>query len=216
MRRITMLVLVAAVSSCRLVAGIEDIQLTGTNDGGVNDGGTDGGLPKPEIVVSAAGEKVEGLLVEGTFVYARTATSIWRCPTLGCPAPEVLVPAATPVIHDFVVIGTELYYSTSEGTGTIRAIGLDGKNGRVYRTTANVSDLATDGTQLFWSEVPTAGGSVVRCAAPTCTSPSTVMSVDYQDSKPTELHVFNGNVNTVAYAANGVDEPMYKCTLSGS
>lgn len=209
-----MVLTVAAVSGCRLVAGIEDIQLTG-NDGG---GGTDGGLPKPEILTSAPGEPVTGLLVDGNFVFARTETSIWRCPLAGCTAPEVIVPSATPVIHDFAIVGGEVYYSTTEGNGTIRAVGLDGKNGRVYRAVAEVYDLATDGTQIFWSISPqvTAGGSVQRCAVPTCTAPATVMTVDYGSATATELHVFSGNIHTVALATAGVEEPMFKCALAGS
>ncbi len=214
MRRVAMLALVASVSGCRLVAGIEDIQLTGSNDGG-----TEGGaLPKPEVLTSAAGEPVKGLLVDGNFVFARTDTSIWRCPVGGCAAPEMIVPSATPVIHDFAIVGGELYYATSEGNGTIRAVAFDGKNGRVYRTVAEVYDLATDGTQLFWSISPqsTTGGSVQRCATPTCAAPATVMTVDFGSATATELHVFSGNIHAVALAMSGVEEPMFKCALAGS
>lgn len=214
MRRLALVSLVVAVSGCRLVAGIEDIQLTSTTDGGV----TDGGLPKAEILMAAAGEPVKGLLVDNAFVYARTDTSIWRCPVAGCTAPEVLVPPATPVIQDFAIVGSEIYFSTSEGTGTIRAVGVDGKNGRVYRAVAEVYDLATDGSQLFWSISPqsTVGGSVQRCAVPTCTAPTTVMTVDYGSATATELHVFSGNIHTVALAASGIEEPMVKCAVSGT
>lgn len=217
MRPLAPVVLAAAivlVSGCRQIAGIEDIQLTG--DAGItSDAGT---LPKSETLVSVVGEAVNGLIVSSGYVYARTATSVWRCPILGCQAPEILVPSSAATILDIEVFGTELYFASTESGGVIRAVGLDGKNGRIYTAAPDVAKLATDGKVMFWASAPSAGGGdVQRCAAPTCATSTSMITIDFVDFDPeaVELHVFGTDV--VAVGESGTtDVRAVKCGVGAT
>lgn len=214
----------AALSACRLVAGIEDIQLT-------TDAGPPGKLPS--VVFSRGNETIDEIISDGQYIYARTLTGILRCPVAGCGStPELLVTIGSlATITDMLLAGGDIYYAVA-GTsvdndgglpvpandGTIHVVGKDGKGDRVYKGgLADAVALGSDATSLYWLDDPSALASTgtataSRCALTTCvTVQSLITKVDTSLLASSDTTFFVRGADLFVLAADGTTQAFYTC-----
>ena len=207
---------IAVLSACRLVAGIEDFQITGA--------GADGGPSNVTTLVTASsGDAVSSgvaMFVSSGFVYVVAENSIWRCATAGCAAPEVLVPTFAGLVRSAALVGSEIYFTTNEGGGSIRAVGTDGKNARVFSAVKDVQEISSDGAQVFFATMnaSTLTGQVLRCPiGASCATPTVVMDSLDQATVFAHAIVWNGSVYTNVNDSTGTAfEKLVSCGLTAT
>lgn len=221
------LVALAAFTACRLVAGIEDIQLT-------SDAGTPGTLPS--VVFTRGNETVDEVISDGQYVYARTISGILRCPVAGCGStPDLLVNlGGASTVSDMALVGNDLYYALA-GTsvdldggnplpandGAIHVVGKDGKNDRVYRSgLVDPVALGADAANLYWLDDPnglaaTGTATAWRCPLGTCAAPQAMITgLDTTVVFGSDANFFVRGAELFAFAADGASQTLYACSTA--
>ncbi len=153
----------ALAGGCRLIAGIDHVEL---GDGGMSPEGGDGcaGSCTPTQVFTRGNEPIVRILSDGQYVYALLSASIVRCRVTGCgTTPDTVVPTvAAGIIGDFA-LDARLYYSIEGNTltlpdggappandGVIHAVDKNGMNDQAFLPALPAPRFMAIAGDLYW------------------------------------------------------------------